>query len=492
MLQLINRIFVGFVLLAAVAGILLGILMLVVPSLLETTELSEKERPDFFLEGEGTSLSPEDSPAELNFTIRTPPLEAGDLLYLDIYEAGHSVGRTDCLSDQEANHSGAASIICTATLPYVYSSSGNYDVIAVFTANETDYSSGPVEVSSDWSAYESNFWGAAAILLVLVAVVYALVILPVFLFMGWTAAKMKHGGAAEGRYSLRSLVFLDGKTLLQKFQSFLVSPYFWAFEAVGIVIILVYLAASAQLWKSGTAFIAFFLSGLVSFIVPFLWCAAWWYADYRKREPLRIMVTFFLWGMLAALMAIGLNTVLGIALAVLGVGFLSSFFFAPPLEEFYKGAGLGLLAEHDEYNSIEDGILFGFTIGMGFSFVENWIYLLDNPLGSNVGAWLGVFFLRCIVFSANHAFFTAITGASIAWLIERKFPAPALGMLFGVPIAAFFHAMHNSGETLIALLGGGGVLFYCCFMIPIFDYGGLLVLVALFIRSVLRQKAVPA
>jgi protease PrsW len=491
-LRTINRVFVGFILLAAVAGILVSIVMLAIPSLLESSELGGKERPDFLLGGGAPHISPQDSPAELNFTIHTPPLGAGDLLSLDIYETGHNVAHVDCLSDEAQNYSGATSLMCAASLPYIYSSSGTYDVIAVFTTNDTDYSSGPRKVAVDWSAYESNFWGAADIMLLLVAVIYVVVILPVFLFVIWTASKMKHEGAEEGRYSLHSLIFLTGKTLLQKSQSFLVSPYFWAFEAMGIIIILIYLAASAEMWKSGTAFVAFILSGLVTFIVPFLWCATWWYADYREREPLRIMVTFFLWGMLAALMAIGLNTVLGIVLAILGVGFLESFFLAPPIEELYKGAGLGLLAEHDEFNSIEDGILFGFTVGMGFSFVENWIYLLDNPLGSNLGAWLGVFFLRCILFSANHAFFTAITGAAIGWLIEKKFPAPALGMLFGVPMAAFFHTMHNSGETLIALLGGSGTLLYCCLLIPIFDYGGLLLLVALFIRSVLRQKAVAA
>lgn len=470
--------------LAAAAGILLSIATLLIPSLLESEALSGAERDDFYMDAAPLSLAPDDSPAELNFTIHTPPLSEGDLLYLYVYAEGKQLAEIDCLGDAEADYSGATEITCTAMLSYDYSDLGAYDIIASFTRDETEYSAGPAKVTLAWSSYEDTFWGFSVFLLLLIAGAYLAILLPVTAMVAWSAFNMKHGE----EYSIGSLIIPAGKTLLQKFHSFLVSPYFWAFESIGIIIIVVYMALAAQFWKSGTALAAFILSGLISFIVPYLWCVAWWYADYREREPLRIMVTFFLWGMLSALMAIGLNTVAGVLLAAVGFGFLASFFLAPPTEEFYKGAGAALLAEHREYNSIEDGIVFGFTIGMGFSFIENWLYLLNNPMGSNIGMWLLVFFLRSIMFSANHGFFTAITGAVIGWLIERRSAVPALGMLVGVPVAAFFHAMHNSGEAIAALLGGAGTALYCCLFIPIFDYGGFLALLALFIRSVLRKK----
>ncbi|MCX6768596.1 MAG: PrsW family glutamic-type intramembrane protease [Candidatus Micrarchaeota archaeon] len=103
-------------------------------------------------------------------------------------------------------------------------------------------------------------------------------------------------------------------------------------------------------------------------------------------------------------------------------------------------------------------------------------------------SWLFLFLLRSIVFSANHGLYTAITGATIGYLIEKKFEFPALGLLIGVPIATLFHAMHNSGELVITLLGGAGVLLYCCVLIPFFDYGGLLLLMVLFLRAVTRAR----
>ncbi len=487
MLRIINRVFVALLMLAAAAGILLSLITLLVPSLLESSGLGS-ERPDFVLAGGNFAMAADGSPTEVNFTIYTPPLEEGDFLFLDTYENGMQVASEDCLGDDVQAYAGATEVVCAASLPYDYLDTGAYQVVATLTTGGKDYTAGPSGVTVDWSAYEGDFLGVEGILLVLVVVIYAVVVLPVLLFVFWTVSGLRHAGAEPGQYSLRSLVFLTGRTLLQKFHSFLTSPYFWAFEFAGILLIVSYLALSQEIWKSWSAFIAFFLSGLISFIVPFLWCCAWWYADYREREPLRLMVTFFLWGMLAALMAIGINTLFGVVFALVGLGFLGSFFIAPPMEEFYKASGLGLLAEHGGYNSVGDGILFGFTVGMGFSFIENWIYLLDNPLGSDVGMWLGVFFMRCVMFSANHGLFTAITGAAIGWLIERRFAAPALGLLIGVPVAAFFHAMHNSVEILSVLLGGGGLLIYCCLLMPFFDYGGLLLVAALFISSVLHQK----
>ncbi len=345
-------------------------------------------------------------------------------------------------------------------------------------------------VHADWSAYENNFWGVSTILAIFIGVIYLFILLPISFIALGIASHMKHGDSMEGEYSLRSLVnpFAVGKTLMDKLNSFIISPYFWALESVGILIIILYLAISAGIWKSGTALTAFMFSGLLAFIIPFLWVLAWWCADYREREPLRIIITFFLWGMLAALMAIGFNTLTGVILEFIGLGFLSTFLLAPPTEEFFKGSGICLLSEHHEFDSIEDGLVYGFVIGMGFSFIEDWLYMLNNPMGSDIWSWLGLFFLRSILFSANHGLYTAITGGAIGFLIERRFKAPALGLLIGVPIAAFFHAMHNSGEMLGALLGGGGLLVYCCLLIPFFDYGGLIFLILFFIYAVLRKR----
>ncbi|MBI5047232.1 PrsW family intramembrane metalloprotease [Candidatus Micrarchaeota archaeon] len=253
-------------------------------------------------------------------------------------------------------------------------------------------------------------------------------------------------------------------------------------------VVLLYIAIHGTVWKSEPALLGFVFSGLMAFIIPFLWCAAWWYADFREREPLRIILTFFFWGMFAALMAIGINSISDDFFTVFGFGAIGLFIVPPIIEEFFKGSGLAFLCNHHEYDSVEDGVVFGFAIGMGFSFVENWLYLMGAPLGSSILAWVFLFILRSIVFSVIHGFYTAISGAVIGYLKEKQFGAPALGLLLGLPIAAVFHAIHNSGAALGDLAGGGGTILYCCFLVPVFDFGGFIILIILFVRALLRQK----
>ncbi|MFH0885239.1 MAG: PrsW family intramembrane metalloprotease [Candidatus Micrarchaeota archaeon] len=497
MLKIINRIFVAFLMLAALMGILFSMATLFLPELFPDNTVDKDNLGMPHLDGlslppQDVLVEPDDSPYLLNVTVETPPLRETDLLFLDVYLDGRQLDSIDCFEgfEEPSEYLGASELNCTASLPYDYLPGAEYRIFAVLARDETEYAAGPVLVSAAWKSYESDFMGFSFFMGLIVVLSYLFVLLPVSLLVLATALRTNHKTSSPGEYSLGTLLspFTFGKTMLQKFHAFLLSPYFWAFELLGIIIILIYMALSAAIWKSTTALIAFTFSGLMALIVPLLWCAVWWYADYREREPLRILLTLFLFGMLSALMAIGLNTVAGLLLAALGLGFLGSFMIAPVAEEAYKGSGLTLLSEHHEFDSVEDGIVFGFTIGMGFSFIENWIYFLGNPMGSDIIGWFFLFLMRSIFFSANHGFYTAITGAAIGYAIERKFKAPGLFLLLGVPVAALFHAMHNSGEMLATILGAGGYLIYCCFLIPIFDYGGFIALVLLFIRSVIRQK----
>jgi RsiW-degrading membrane proteinase PrsW (M82 family) len=498
MLEAANRLFIALLVSAAAFGILLSLATLFLPGLLPYDAEGEfmdglSARGDFSISLPGpSSVIPSDSPYLANLTMRVPELEENDVLALGIFDANGKEYLQDCPGpfDSGAEYAGDGEIECTALLPYDYEPSSAYRIYAMLVNSEGEYYAGPVMVGAVWAEYENEFMGFSWAMALIVAATYLFAMLPVALIVLFVASREKHAGAGEGEYSLLTLInpVSFGRGLLQKFHASISSPWFWALETFGIALILLYMAISAQMWKSGTAFIAFVFSGLMAFIVPFLWSSAWWYADYREREPLRIMITMFLWGMLAALMAIGINTLLGVVFALAGIGFLGSFLVAPLAEESFKGAGPCLFSEHHEFDSVEDGILYGFTVGMGFSFIENWIYFIDNPMGSDIPGWLFLFMMRSVFFSANHGFYTAITGAAIGFLIERGFRAPALGFLIGMPVAALFHAMHNSGEMLGALFGAGGLLIYCCFLIPLFDYGGFIILALLFAYSVLRKR----
>lgn len=480
--------------LLVLSGILISMATIILPYLLGGDlglgELDGMERiGSFHVEGLPPNAAPADSPYVAVLAVSTPRLEGTDSVKLRIFGEGRELGEIDCLEDMES-WEGITQLECNATIPYNYQNAEGYKIYAVLEREGGEYAYGPLGMRADWGEYEKSFWGFSWGTVLCAGAAFLFLVIPLALAAWWISGRTKHEEEYPGEYSLASLFspFSINRKIGEKVHAAMVSPYFWSLEMLGILIVLSYMMLEGEVWKSWTAMAAFAISGLIAFIVPFLWCFAWWYADYKEREPLRVLVTLFLWGMLAALMAIGINSIMGVLFGLLGVGFFTAFLVAPLVEETFKGSGLLIFAGHHEFNSVEDGIVFGFTIGMGFAFIENWLYLIQNPMGADMFGWLFLFLLRSIVFSANHGVYTAITGAIIGYLIERKFAFPALGLLIGVPVAAFFHAMHNSGEMIIALLGVGGVLLYCCVFIPLFDYGGLILLGLLFLRAILGKK----
>ena len=496
MLQTINRAFVVLLVFLAAGALLSGLLLSLTGFLSSDDEsrsfLSMKTTALLSLDGIPASLSPKDSPHKLDSVVKTPPLNKNDLLFVELYSKGKFVEKTDCLEnieDGKKDYVGKRSINCEVYIPYLYQQSQQYEIYVVHYAGAGKYYEGPHKLNIDWSDYESGFWRTFFFIFVIVGAVYILVIIPVFLFGVYQITKTEYPKDRSESYTMLSLFNpLAVKGTIEKVNAFLVSPYFWAIEIAGAFLIIVYMFIATEAWQSGTSLVSFFLAGLIAFIAPFLWCTLFWFADFKHREPLRILVTFFLWGCLAALMAIGMNTLFGLGFEIIGLGFLTAFLVAPPVEEFYKGSGLALLAEHREYDALQDGLVFGFVIGMGFSFVEDWLYMLRNPMGADIASWFLVVFLRTVMFSANHGLFTAITGGAIGLLKEHAFKAPALGLLPGFLVATMFHAIHNSSTLLINFLGIGSALAYFCIVIPLFDYGGLLLLLIVFVWAVLRKR----
>ena len=495
MLNLLNRLFVGFLLTIALLGIAVSILLLGLNILLGSSgDFSYMNQTEgLFVDNVLFPKYANESPYLTNLTIHTPILTESSLLTIEVYSDGRFLSETDCLYDlYPEEYIGLTQINCTVPIPYNYDEKTSYQLFAIYSETE-DYVSDPLFFHLDWSNYEKTFWNFSTTVFFILLGWYVVIIVPIAFIILNLASNNRHKSSFPGEYSIRSMFhpFANNNTTMQKFYSFLTSPYFWAFELVCILLILFYMVLSAEIWKSPSAFIGFVISGMAAFIIPFLWCAGWWYADFKEREPVRVLVTLFFWGMVSALMAIGINSIAGIAFGIFGLGFLSTFLVAPIIEETYKGTGLALLSEYHEFDSIEDGIVFGFVIGMGFAFIENWIYFMDTSISSDIVGWISLFVLRSILFSASHGVYTAITGAVIAFFITRGFKAPGLGILIGMPIAALFHMMHNSGEIITMLFGSSGILVYCCFFAPLFDYGGILLIFLLFIRAIFTKRRKP-
>ncbi|MEM3364088.1 MAG: PrsW family intramembrane metalloprotease [Candidatus Micrarchaeia archaeon] len=501
-LSQLNALFLAVLLLIAGCAISISILDLFVLPALVPAESATARLADI-PHGINASIDspqelyvPEDSPFEIAITLSTPEIKDGETVVVYIVANDSIRDVHECVpSDEEVTFVGKTQIHCNVSIAHAYIVREQvilYPVLEHYLTGPIARAD-PIVLAIDWDEYDSLLWGYSIMMLFasIIALAFMAAVLIIVLYV---AAGAKHIEEYKEEYSLSTLLlpFKNAKSWTEMYQALISSPWFWITEVAGIAVLLFYIMFASNSLVSFSAFFAFMLSGFLAFITPFLWTAVMWLADYKEREPLRIIVSLFLWGGLAGLMSIGLNSLLGNIFIAIGVGFLSAMIIAPLVEEFFKGMGIAVFSLHHELNNMVDGLVYGFIIGMGFAFVEDWLYLLNNPMGGNPAMWFAVFILRSIVFSATHGVFTSLTGAIIGYLKEKEFAFPTLGLLFAPLPAMALHAIHNSMEFW-SLFGGLGQVAYCCILLPLFDYGGLafvmiLLIIGVYLMQPLKQK----
>ncbi|HUR25074.1 MAG TPA: PrsW family intramembrane metalloprotease [Candidatus Thermoplasmatota archaeon] len=180
----------------------------------------------------------------------------------------------------------------------------------------------------------------------------------------------------------------------------------------------------------------------LAFLPPLLF--ALWVRNHEKtnREPLRAVLGMFLYGgTLGVIIALALILVLDYSIGAEpgGLTLLSLVVIAPLIEELSKGLGLGLVRRR--IDEIEDGIVYGAAIGLGFGATENLLYglqaLQDNGL-EQAALTIGFRVLSSVLL---HAGSTALLGYGYALMRLRN-----RGLVVVLPyyfLAVLQHALYN-------------------------------------------------
>lgn len=126
---------------------------------------------------------------------------------------------------------------------------------------------------------------------------------------------------------------------------------------------------------------------------------------------------------------------------------LAGAFGGPIVEELAKAAALLLvlsLARHLVDGAL-DGIVYGALVGMGFAFTENVIYLTFAMLMGGSDGLLRAIYVRALLGGANHAAFTATTGAALGWAwTARRRPGRWLVPAVSLALAILQHVVWNA------------------------------------------------
>lgn len=217
-----------------------------------------------------------------------------------------------------------------------------------------------------------------------------------------------------------------------------------------------------------------------------------WWLDRYEKEPLWLLALAFLWGAgPAAFLSVAIEQLIFPAFVALGAEGLAANLIqvgigAPLVEESLKGIALiGLvLVFYHEFDDVLDGIIYGAMIGFGFALTENIFgYFLTTLSGETLATGLSFILLRTVVFGANHAFWTGITGAAVGYArLARNWWRRLLIPLSGWALAVLFHSLHNIGVSMVQN--------EFCFPLGIslvVDWGGLLLLLLVAVLALRKE-----
>jgi RsiW-degrading membrane proteinase PrsW (M82 family) len=209
---------------------------------------------------------------------------------------------------------------------------------------------------------------------------------------------------------------------------------------------------------------ALLVSIFMGFVPMFLYGLFVYWLDRYEKEPKALLGGAFIWGVvIAGGGAFIINTVLGIGIYVLtdsevAAEFATASFIAPVVEETLKGLAVAVVffLFRKEFDSVLDGIIYGSMVGLGFSAIENTLYIYRN--GYLEAGWEGLVVLtiiRVILVGWMHAFFTAFTGIGFALArLNKNILVKIFAPFVGLAVAIGFHAFHNSFGSLV---GDGGL-----------------------------------
>lgn len=201
----------------------------------------------------------------------------------------------------------------------------------------------------------------------------------------------------------------------------------------------------------------------------FIAIPTWFYArwvrgvDRFELEPTKYLVAAFLWGAIpGAFLSLISQLILAVpTVAVAGeqeASIITVVVYAPITEELFKGMAVAMiyLWRKREFDGWIDGIVYGSTVGFGFAYVENVLYLSQT---TSLAEWLSLFFLRVIVLGFMHGFYTSLTGIGFGLARDaRSNTRKLLLILGGFACAVIVHAIHNASIVMIDIIGVGTLL----------------------------------
>jgi len=176
------------------------------------------------------------------------------------------------------------------------------------------------------------------------------------------------------------------------------------------------------------------LAYLIAALIPLLFLYLVHALDLYSSGSFRVVVTCFVWGLIAFLLAFAINSWASpyVSVSVLVV------VIAPVVEEFIKSQSLIYYVRRPDFAYFVDGAIYGFATGIAFSILENYLYLQQLPGGGAVLA-LARTFSTCLM----HGSASALVGVALGRLRFGRATTRLASLFLGWAGAIVLHAAFN-------------------------------------------------
>lgn len=229
------------------------------------------------------------------------------------------------------------------------------------------------------------------------------------------------------KYTLRNLFLprLRGRPIREVIAVLMINPIVWLIEGSVWFLFGLLAVLNAKMLAPHLAIWILLVATLAVIVFPIMYLLVIWLIDIFEREPLRFIIALFMWGVASTLGSLIFNELLGAILGILGgeiIGEIgTTVLVAPMVEEFMKGFGLILIAGHHEMDDTMDGIVYGFSVGIGFAAVENFLYFSSYFQEEQTTALSFISFVmyRSVICMIGHGCFTATTGLIMGFMKGR-------------------------------------------------------------------------
>ncbi|MCU0861035.1 MAG: PrsW family intramembrane metalloprotease [Methanomassiliicoccales archaeon] len=211
---------------------------------------------------------------------------------------------------------------------------------------------------------------------------------------------------------------------------------------------------------------------LAAFVPPIIYMVVVRNTETCRREPWSALFRAFLYGAtVAVLLSIILESLASVILyndfSPLATGFwnfepydpvlstiIMAVIVAPIVEEFVKSTGV----PRRRLLEIEDGLVYGAAVGLGFAATENLLYL-TSALLEGVEVFVTTAVLRSVTSTVLHASATAIAGYGIALALFMRPRGRQVSWLPYLGMAMLLHALFNLFASLGELVPLDPLLF---------------------------------